>query len=112
MCGQDECAEEAESIEEGYSGETVVVNLRNECDRTIEVRLLPEGSDLPPADAPHFELAAGERRQMAIDKGASFTRRGGDGRFRSTIHSDAPGALIRFSGEGCESVRADNPPAP
>ena len=109
FCGQDECAERASSIDEGLSGEKVNLNVRNDCDRVIEVVLLPEGTEIPPADAPRHELAIGELRALEIDRGVSFTRRGEDGRFRSTIHTDTPGSLVRFYGADCESVAAADP---
>lgn len=109
FCEQDECAERASSIEEGLSGEKVTVNVHNECDRVVEVVLLPEGTELPPPDAPHYEFAAGEVRALEIDRGVSFTRRGEDGRFRGTIHTDTPGAQVRFFGKDCDSLGASDP---
>lgn len=109
LCGQDECAERASSIDEGLSGEKIAVNVRNECDQGIEVVLLPEGTEVPPADAPRYMMAAGESRALEIDRGVSFTRRGEDGRYRSTIHADTPGALVRFYGVACGSVAASDP---
>lgn len=109
FCEQDGCAERASSIEEGLSGEKVTVNVHNECDRVVEVVLLPEGTELPPPDAPHYEFAAGEVRALEIDRGVSFTRRGEDGRFRGTIHTDTPGAQVRFYGKDCDSLGASDP---
>lgn len=110
-CEPDECRITTESIADGMVDEPISVELHNDCDRDIELALLPAGVEVPPPDAPRFRLTAGEHRVVTVDSLLVFARRGEDGRYGGTIGSDTPGAIVRFFGEGCSSRSADSPPA-
>lgn len=108
-CGPDECPRTASSVRAMLSGTQITVNLHNTCDQAIEVLMLPGALDRPPVDAPTLRLAAGERRSVSVDTALGFSRRTEDGRLSGFVQTDAEGALVRFSGEGCATFGVINP---
>lgn len=105
MCGADECDVKIASIAEAATGETVKLQLHNACDRAIELAMVPDDVDVPPADSPRIFLAVGELREVEADVALGFTRKGEDGRYGGAIRSDTPGTTLRFYGEDCQSRR-------
>ena len=108
-CRDAECATRVPSIQPYMSGTPIPVQLRNDCDRAIDVVLLPPQVEVVPPDAPVHHLVIGERLNLDVDRALAFARRHEDGHIAGTIASDTPGAIIRFSGETCDRYSADSP---
>lgn len=106
-CSERECDRTAESIADELIGETVRVELHNQCSEDIEVAMMPCGLEMPPPDAPRLHLAAGERRPITVDAGLCFGRVPDDGNVGSR-GSGSDGFMITFSGAGCKTVAADS----
>ncbi|MCY1059250.1 sigma-70 family RNA polymerase sigma factor [Nannocystis sp. SCPEA4] len=102
-CRDRECDRTAESIEESLIGETVAIDLHNQCTTAIEVAMLPCELLVPPPDAPRVRLASGERRAVTVDAALCFGRVREDGRLGSSA-GGSDGFVITFSGEGCDWV--------
>lgn len=105
-CRDRECDRTAESVADSLIGETVGIDLHNQCTRAIEVAMLPCELMVPPPDAPRVRLAAGERRAVTVDGALCFGRVRDDGRLGSSA-GGSDGFVIAFSGDGCERVSAD-----
>lgn len=108
-CGADECRVTMGSIGEAVTGEEIKLQLHNDCARAIELALVPDDVDVPPADAPRIWLAVGERREVEVDVALGFTRRGEDGSYGGSVSTDTPGSIVRFYGDDCQSRRTDVP---
>lgn len=102
-CGVHECDETIASIVEAVAGETIKLQLHNDCDRAIELAMMPDHVEVPPADAPRIRLAEGERREVEVDVALGFTRRGEDGHYGGSVRTDTPGSIVRFFGDDCQS---------
>ena len=108
-CQGIECAKQVASIQPYLSGTKVGVQLRNDCDRAIDVVLLPPGVEVVPPDAPVHHLVIGERLALEVDRALAFALRDQDGQIAGMVASDAEGAIIRFSGGSCEEYSASSP---
>ena len=108
-CSEARCARQAASIQPYLSGTTIPVQLRNDCDRAIDVVLLPPQIEVVPPDAPVHHLVIGERLALEVDLALAFARRDADGPIAGMVDSDAPGAIIRFFGASCDMYSADTP---
>ncbi|MBZ5712262.1 RNA polymerase sigma factor [Nannocystis pusilla] len=102
-CRDRECDRTAETIAESLIGETVDIDLHNQCTTAIEVAMLPCELLVPPPDAPRVRLAVGERRAVTIDTALCVGRVREDGRLGSSA-GGSDGFTIRFYGEGCDWV--------
>ncbi|MDC0672205.1 RNA polymerase sigma factor [Nannocystis radixulma] len=105
-CRDRECDRTADTIAESLIGETVAIDLRNQCTTAIEVAMVPCELLVPPPDAPRVRLAVGERRAVTIDTALCVGRVREDGLLGSSA-GGSDGFVITFSGEGCGSVAAN-----
>lgn len=93
-------------------GPRVLVELRNDCDRGIDIFEVPPNIDRPPADAIRHYLALGERRKVEIDGTMVLMNSDERGEFGGSIGTDTPGAVVRFYGKECSSRSVGDPPTP
>ncbi len=109
-CRKDGECEDAPAEREALSGESVTINVINDCDEAKELALYaaPEGQR-PPADAPRTVLEPGERRQLTIDVAQALYTLRPNGRVRDSAHVDRSGATVRYYGRGCGGVTVNDP---
>lgn len=110
-CRAHECARVI-AAHEHTPGPRILVELRNDCDRALEIFEVPPGADLPPRDAPRHRLAAGERRDVEIDATMQLMHRDRHDEFGGSIAADTAGARFRFFGADCSSRSVDTPTPP
>ncbi len=108
-CRKRECLRVADLPPPRSPGKRIPVELRNDCDRMLEVFEAPQYVDEPPPGARPHALAANERRKVEIDSAASVMVRNADGEFGGRVGTDAPGAVIRFFGPECAYSIVDSP---
>lgn len=111
-CREHECDRRMDSVEEHMPGPRVLVELRNDCDRGIDIFEVPPNIDRPPADAIRHYLALGERRKVEIDGTMVLMNSDERGEFGGSIGTDTPGAVVRFYGKECSSRSVGDPPTP
>jgi RNA polymerase sigma-70 factor (ECF subfamily) len=103
LCDGDECetpvAEEAEAL----SGQTITVNVLNECQVPKQFVLYAGYPDRhPPPDTRVHMLEPGEKKRMKIDAAQWFLHRQPDGKVGGGVHTDSDGGWVRFFGSGDE----------
>lgn len=106
-CEDDECGPPIGDADDMLAGDTITVNVANDCEVAKKFVLFAGYPDrLPPPDVKLHTLEAGERTRMTIDPSQWFLNWTPDQQRGSGVRTDTDGAWVQFSGAGetCDTV--------